>query len=204
MKNFDSQKYLKELEQEARREAIEEELAEGAKRVLMGVALAGAGLLVGFHIGANSAHAATIRAGKFKTAPVYTEGTVLVESIPETFPEEQPPVVTTAANIEHEAITADPPGETWESLGRWKLTAYCPCRKCNGSNAGRTASGAPMEVGRTVAVGGLPFGTQLKINGHVYTVEDRGVTGHHVDILHSDHATALRFGIQYAEVYIKR
>lgn len=96
------------------------------------------------------------------------------------------------------------PEERWESLGKWKLTYYCHGRCCNGRNAGRTASGAPMTDGRTVAVGGLPFGTELMIDGHKYVVEDRGVRGHHVDILVSGHQEAKDLGVKYAEVFIKR
>ena len=96
------------------------------------------------------------------------------------------------------------PEERWESLGRWKLTFYCKERCCNGRNAHRTASGAPMVEGRTVAVGGLPFGTELMIDGHRYVVEDRGVRGNHVDILVSDHQTAKDLGVKYAEVFVKK
>lgn len=87
-------------------------------------------------------------------------------------------------------------------LGRFKLTAYCTCSKCCGKWAGGgTASGAAPTPGRTVAMAGVPFGTKLKINGHVYTVEDRGTAYGHVDILMSSHAEALRFGMKYADVY---
>lgn len=93
----------------------------------------------------------------------------------------------------------------WESLGTWKLTAYCPLECCNGKGrAWTTASGAPMEAGKTVAVGGLPFGTELMINGQVYVVQDRGVKGKHADILFPDHDSALAFGVKKAEVFIKR
>lgn len=91
----------------------------------------------------------------------------------------------------------------WESLGTWLCTAYCPGACCNSSeNAGNTASGAPMVVGRTVAVGHLPFGTRLLIDGHEYVVEDRGVTGKHVDILHESHSAARKFGERYKQVFI--
>lgn len=198
--------YLKELELDERRRLYEDEAVEGAKRVLVGVVLAGAGLLIGFNIGLQSAHAATIRAGRFKTSPIYTAGTQLVESIPETLPvdEEISVTVATAADAEKDAITADPPGERWESLGVWKLTGYCACSKCNGRNAGRTASGAAMIPGRTIATYSLPMGTQVKINGHVYVVEDTGVYGHHIDILHPSHAAANAFGVHHAEVFVKR
>ena len=51
---------------------------------------------------------------------------------------------------------------------------------------------------------GLPFGTQLIINGEVYTVEDRGTPYGHVDIYMDDHQQALQFGVQYADVYLKK
>ena len=56
----------------------------------------------------------------------------------------------------------------------------------------------------TVAMAGLPFGTQLIINGEVYTVEDRGTPYGHVDIYMNDHQQALQFGVQYADVYLKK
>ena len=50
-------------------------------------------------------------------------------------------------------------------------------------------------------MGGVPFGTKLSINGHVYIVQDRGTAYGHVDIYLSDHTDALAFGVQYADVY---
>ena len=83
------------------------------------------------------------------------------------------------------------------------MSHFCPCRKCNGSNAGRTASGAPMTVGRTVATGReFPFGTRLLINGQVYTVEDRGVPNGCVDILVGSHGEANRRGVFRSEIFI--
>lgn len=133
------------------------------------------------------------------------EDPYMVESLPAEAPVDgEPPEAIEIVTKEATAAEAVP-AERWESLGVWKLTAYCPCEKCNGrGRAWKTASGAPMVVGRTVAVGGLPFGTELMINGQTYVVEDRGVHGHHVDILHESHAAANRFGIQRAEVFIKR
>ena len=88
-------------------------------------------------------------------------------------------------------------------LGRFKLTAYCTCSICCGSWAGGgTASGTTPTPGRTIAMGGVPFGTKLMINGTVYTVEDRGTAYGHVDILMGSHSQALQFGLQYADVYL--
>ena len=87
-------------------------------------------------------------------------------------------------------------------LGKFTLTAYCACSKCCGKWAGGgTASGTTPTAGRTVAMGGVPFGTKLSINGTIYTVEDRGTGYGHVDIFFSNHAEALRFGSKRAEVY---
>ena len=61
-----------------------------------------------------------------------------------------------------------------------------------------------MTPGRTIAVGGLPFGTVLRVNGKEYVVEDRGTPYGHIDFLYPDHATASRHGVQYLEVYIKK
>ncbi len=86
-------------------------------------------------------------------------------------------------------------------LGNFTLTAYCGCAICCGSAGNPTASGVYPTAGHTVAMGGVDFGTQLLINGTVYTVEDRGTGYGHVDIYFSNHADAVAFGMQSADVY---
>lgn len=86
-------------------------------------------------------------------------------------------------------------------LGNFILTAYCNCAQCCGTAGNATASGAMPTSGHTVAMAGVPFGTQLLINGTVYTVEDLGTPYGHVDIYFDSHAEALSFGLQYADVY---
>lgn len=128
---------------------------------------------------------------------------LMVEPIPETVQAAETP--PEAIEIKDAAPAEAVPAERWESLGTWKVTAYCPLECCNGKGrAWTTASGAPMEAGKTVAVGGLPFGTELMINGQTYVVQDRGVKGKHIDILFPDHGSALAFGVKKAEVFIKR
>ena len=91
----------------------------------------------------------------------------------------------------------------WEPAGRHIITHYCSGRCCNGRNAGRTASGAPMIVGRTVATGReYPFGTKLLINGQIYTVEDMGVPNGCVDILTESHSEANRRGVFRSEIFV--
>ena len=87
-------------------------------------------------------------------------------------------------------------------LGNFTLTAYCSCASCcGGYSNGITASGTTATAGRTVAMGGVPFGTKLLINGNVYTVEDRGTSYGVVDIYMNSHSDALTFGMQTADVY---
>ncbi len=109
----------------------------------------------------------------------------------------------TEDDAEEEEDSADS-GYTY--LGYFKLTAYCACEKCCGqwslSSYGITASGAACVQGVTVAMGGIDFGTRLSINGHIYTVQDRGTAYGHVDIYFDSHTQALKFGVQYADVYM--
>ncbi len=89
-------------------------------------------------------------------------------------------------------------------LGNFTLTAYCGCAKCCGQWASAnptTASGAPCVEGVTVAMGGVPFGTKLLINGNVYIVQDRGTSYGHVDIYFNNHSDASAFGLKHADVY---
>ena len=110
---------------------------------------------------------------------------------------------STAAPAEEIFFAERIPTGHWENVGRYRMSHFCPCRKCNGSNAGRTASGAPMSIGRTVATGReFPFGTRLLINGTIYTVEDRGVPNGCVDILVGSHSEAYRRGVFRSEIFI--
>ena len=96
--------------------------------------------------------------------------------------------------------TGQSSGNTY--LGRFRLTGYCPCVQCCGKSDGITASGTKATAGRTVAMGGVPLGTKLLINGVVYIVEDRGTSYSHVDIFFNTHGEALQFGSRYADVYL--
>lgn len=91
-------------------------------------------------------------------------------------------------------------------LGTYRLTAYCSCKKCCGKWSGlnKTASGATPRSNHTAACNSLPFGTKVRINGVVYTIEDRGnMAGDIIDIYFDSHEAALNsgFGLINAEVY---
>lgn len=115
------------------------------------------------------------------------------------------------------AATYDAPVETtyadangnYVCLGDYVLTAYCPCPICCGVYSNMTnpttASGTTATAGRTIAADTsvLPFGTQVVIDGQVYTVEDRGgaIKGNRIDVFFNSHQEAIEFGRRVATVY---
>ena len=90
-------------------------------------------------------------------------------------------------------------------LGRFKLTAYCPCYQCTEGWGRKTSSGKTARPQQTIATDPrvIPAGTRVMINGQEYVAEDvgGGVKGNHLDIFFEDHSTCLEFGVRYAEVY---
>lgn len=96
-----------------------------------------------------------------------------------------------------------------QSLGTFKLTAYCACPKCCGEwSDGTTYTGTRATAGRTIAVDPdvIPLGSTVNINGHTYVAEDIGgaIDGNRIDIFFSSHTDALEFGVQYAQVSIEK
>ena len=106
---------------------------------------------------------------------------------------------------ENEYVYIEPP--TLKSLGTFKLTAYCACSRCCGKCDGITATGTKATAGRTIAVDPrkIPYGTEVIIYGHTYIAEDCGgaIKSNKIDIFFNSHAEALKFGVQYAEVFVK-
>lgn len=104
------------------------------------------------------------------------------------------------------------------SLGVFKLTAYCSCGKCcdgwadnrpldeYGNEVVIGAAGEVLTAGYSVAVDPetIPYGTVISINGKDYVAQDCGgaIEGNEIDVYFSNHAEALEFGVQYAEVKI--
>ena len=91
-------------------------------------------------------------------------------------------------------------------LGNYKLTYYCSCELCCDVETGITATGTPVVEGQTIAVDPsvIPYGTQVIINGHVFTAEDCGgaIKGNRIDIYVNDHDRANALGVNYADVYL--
>ena len=96
--------------------------------------------------------------------------------------------------------------ENLQSLGSFRLTAYCPCRLCSEGWGRKTSSGALACANHTVAVDPkvIPIGSHLVINGVEYVAEDIGgaVKGNHIDVYYNTHAETLQHGTTSAEVYL--
>jgi len=85
------------------------------------------------------------------------------------------------------------------------VTAYCACMQCCGKTDGITASGTKATANYTIAASNIfAFGTQLRINGVLYTVEDRGgaIQGNRLDIYMNTHEEALKWGVRVLRVEI--
>ena len=118
-----------------------------------------------------------------------------------------------------EQIVEPVPEWKYTSLGEYRLTAYCSCEKCcdewainrpvdeNGKPIVYTADMSIAKQGVTIAADTnvLPFGTVVLIDGHEYTVQDRGgaIKGNRIDVYFESHEEALQFGVQYKEVFVK-
>lgn len=99
-----------------------------------------------------------------------------------------------------------------KSMGMFKLTAYCGCKKCCGKWADNRpngvvygASGEILQEGYSIAVDTdvIPYGTEVIINGNTYRADDCGgaIKGNRIDVYFSEHEDAVNFGVQKAEVY---
>lgn len=155
------------------------------------------------------------------TAPRETEPPTEAAT-PETEPPAAtvPPTEATEPETETEPVTEPTkapteetePAEEWRSLGTYTLTAYCACQRCCGKAPGSpgygiTASGATAVAGVTIAVDPrvIPYGTEVKINDHIYIAQDTGgaINGSRIDVYFDNHQDAWNFGRQTAEVFIR-
>ena len=110
-----------------------------------------------------------------------------------------------AAEAEEEAKqTEAKSGERGELLGVFTTSGYCNCEKCSGGHS-LTYSGTVPTPDHTISadLSRFPIGTQLWIDGTVYTVEDMGssVKGDWIDIFYASHEDALDHGLRSQEVY---
>lgn len=124
----------------------------------------------------------------------------------------EPPVIDDKLPGEDKPAEGSAELSIGEPLGKFKLTAYCPCMKCCGKTDGITATGTTAAEGRTIAVDPrvIPYGSAVTLyfadgTSHTYTAEDCGgaIKGNRLDIYFDDHQAALQFCVQSAMVYVE-
>jgi 3D (Asp-Asp-Asp) domain-containing protein len=122
-----------------------------------------------------------------------------------------PPQFTFETNVREVAEAEAVEEPLLVSLGRFKVTHYCPCEICCGKSDGITATGTYATPGRTLAVDPsvIPFGSKVLLkyeDGTTddYIAEDRGgaIKGNRVDVFMGQHKAALHAGVRYAEVFL--
>ena len=115
---------------------------------------------------------------------------------------------TEEVQVEDLEIVTTQQGSSLISLGEFKLTAYCPCKRCCNKDDGITATWTQATQGKTVAVDPsvIPYGTIIVIDGHEYVAEDCGglIKGNIIDVYFESHEEALEFGVQYKEIFLKK
>lgn len=108
---------------------------------------------------------------------------------------------------EHRQVVVVNRGEVMTKVINVEATAYCPCERCCGKSDGITASGTKAKPNHTIAADkSIPFGTKVKINGTIYTVEDRGgaINEGKIDIFFSSHQEAIIWGRRTVEMEVLR
>lgn len=94
--------------------------------------------------------------------------------------------------------------KTWTPM-EVEISYYTASADECGNSDGITASGEVAQVGNTIAMGeNIPFGTKVKIDDHIYTVEDRGnaIGSNSIDVLVATKEEAFSKGRQCKTVYI--
>jgi 3D (Asp-Asp-Asp) domain-containing protein len=99
-----------------------------------------------------------------------------------------------------------------EFLGNFKLTFYCPCKKCCGKDPsdeeyGITSTTTVATEGRTIAVDPkyIPYGSKIFIEGYgLFIAEDCGgaIKNNRIDIFMDSHSKCWDYGIDYQDIYI--
>lgn len=172
----------------------------------------------------------TVQINRLENKVEAFEPVVVVEYVQETEESEEPEAVSEETTEESEEISEEitslveeetsvveiqPP--RIETLGEYRITAYCACEKCCGKWALNRpngivygAAGVELEAGVSCA-SPLPFGTVVEVEGlGEYIVQDRLAQwvvdkyGENlIDIYFDDHEAAKEFGLQYHNVYLK-
>ncbi|MCL1821080.1 MAG: 3D domain-containing protein [Oscillospiraceae bacterium] len=109
--------------------------------------------------------------------------------------------------------TVSVPNGTPTSLGEFRVTAYCECRKCNGKWTGHKLN-TPTQGGSRYPIAGytisvdpnvIPLRSVVELEGlGARYAQDTGsaIKGNRIDLFLASHEEALEFGVKMLEVWI--
>ncbi len=122
-------------------------------------------------------------------------------------------VMAAAPAVEAEIVAEDAPAPAADEnkgtyLGRFKITHYCSCSKCNGGWGTSTAWAGNVTPGVTIAVDPdvIPKLSWVYIEGYgLRQAQDCGgaIKGNRIDLAVSSHSEALSLGVVYADVWLQ-
>ena len=145
------------------------------------------------------------------TLPTQTLPPIVIMSAPETTTDKppvmyEPPVASYALLAAAAEVAPTPtPEPVMTSLGKYYIVGYnyTDAAQCGKEVAnGITASGEPAVHGKTAAMEGIPFGTEVYIEGYgTVTINDRGASGNMVDVAFADDESCYAI-TGYYDVYI--
>lgn len=96
----------------------------------------------------------------------------------------------------------------YKSIINVETTGYCNCSICSDQWGSITAMGTRTRDGVVAMPKGIPLGTKVKIDGKIYTVEDRGGAvvqkgdTYTVDVWYPSHEQAIKHGRQKTKAYL--
>lgn len=95
-----------------------------------------------------------------------------------------------------------PQNSQWADGGTYRITCYDVC--CNDPQGRQSACGKTLEYG-DVAMNGVPFGTEISIEGEIFTVVDRCARDDTIDIfIENDSGYCQCDLLDYKKVMVKR
>lgn len=146
-----------------------------------------------------------------------TESTSEITEV-ETIETEESRIIEETETESDTEVSTEPVIE-YVSLGEFRITAYCDCKKCCGKwaeNRPLDKNGNPIVIGASgkvlipdysIAVDPsvIPYGTKVYIDGHEYIAHDTGGTidGNRIDLYMGSHEDALEWGVRYREIFVK-
>ena len=143
--------------------------------------------------------------------------TVMLESEEEVIEAKKEEIKEPIPEIKHEEVEEEVEQKSvMISIGKFRVTAYCSCRRCcsvwadmrpldeNGNQIVYGSSGEVLTPEYSIAVDKevIPYGTKVYINGKEYIAQDTGVRGNAIDLYMESHEKAKQWGVKELEVFI--